>query len=287
MPRFRSNPLRGSVSQNFSSRSRGRTSPPIFTLGWRLALLVGSAAMLLLLGTWLWHSGWPERQADRLANASLRMTKKARFALKDITVKGRKYTSKKEILDALGVSAGMPILAIDLDAAHTRLTQLPWIESVSIKRQLPDTLAVRLTEREPMARWQNGGQITVIDRKGAPLTIAKPEDFASLLLVVGPDAPKETEALLTALKDFPSIRQVLKAAVRVGERRWNLHLQPGMIARLPEDGMAAALKRLAYLIQEQKVLERNIVAIDLRQTDRFFIEPGNPASVSITGESHP
>ncbi len=93
--------------------------------------------------------------------------------------------------------------------------------------------------------------------------------------------------MLTALKDFPSIRQVLKAAVRVGERRWNLHLQPGMIARLPEDGMAAALKRLAYLIQEQKVLERNIVAIDLRQTDRFFIEPGNPASVSITGESHP
>ncbi len=113
MPRFRSNLFAAASARNFSSRSRGTDVAADLYAG----LAAGAAGWFgghALLGTWLWHSGWPERQADRLANASLRMTKKARFALKDITVKGRKYTSKKEILDALGVSAGMTLGASTL-----------------------------------------------------------------------------------------------------------------------------------------------------------------------------
>jgi len=287
MPRFRSKPLRGSVTQNYLSRVHPRPLPSRFGLAWRLALLVGTACGLLILAAWLWHSGWPEKQVERVTNASLRVTQRARFAINDIMVEGRTHTGKEEILAALDTTAGTPIFGFDLNAAHERLRQLPWVRNVSIERRLPDAIVIHLTEREPMARWQNEGQIVVIDNDGAALPNAKTDDFASLPLVVGPDAPTQAATLLNALKDFPTISNVLKAGVRVGERRWNLHVQPGVLVRLPEKNMAAALKQLADLIQEQKVLERNVIVIDLRLPDRLIIEPGTPGSISPTDEVRP
>jgi cell division protein FtsQ len=65
----------------------------------------------------------------------------------------------------------------------------------------------------------------------------------------------------------------MTAAVRVGERRWDVHLEPDVIARLPEKDIDDALKRLSDLITDKKILERNVAAIDLRLPDRLVIEP--------------
>ena len=43
--------------------------------------------------------------------------------------------------------------------------------------------------------------------------------------------------------------------------------------RLPAKGLAAALKQLAVLITQQNILDRDIVAIDLRMPERMAIEP--------------
>ena len=78
----------------------------------------------------------------------------------------------------------------------------------------------------------------------------------------------------------------MKAAVRASERRWNLHLRPEIMVRLPEGNITSALQRLAQLIREQKILERNIVAIDLRFPDKFVIEPGSSAVPRKPEEPH-
>ena len=63
---------------------------------------------------------------------------------------------------------------------------------------------------------------------------------------------------------YPDVTDKMTAAVRVSERRWDMHLQPKIVAQLPENGLDRALKRLSDLITEQKILERDVAAIDLR-----------------------
>ena len=59
--------------------------------------------------------------------------------------------------------------------------------------------------------------------------------------------------------------------MRVGERRWNLRLHSGVDVLLPEGQEAPALNRLAELHQRHALLDRPLVAIDMRLPDRLVL----------------
>jgi len=273
MVRLKPKRLRGSVQQNVYYR-RGRAPSRGFFYKIKMYLIAITAGVALLGLLWLWLSGWPARQMQRLADASLHMTRRAHFIVKDIVVEGRRNTNTDDILRALGVTAGEPILTFDPEKAHEKIQALAWVSDAIVERRLPDTIYVHLTEREPMARWEHDKKTVVIDREGKELPGADPARFENLLLVVGDSAPAETENLLKALKEFPAIASLVKGAVRVGERRWNLHLKSGVLVRLPEHKMLEALKKLDGMKNDQKILDRNVTGIDLRIPDRVFLEPG-------------
>ena len=270
-------PLRGSVTQNTASvrmRSEERSGIGFLT---RLGLLLAALVALTGFAIWSLHDGWPQRKTHALMDEGLILTKKMQFAVKDITVKGRYQSSKDEILDALGTETGAPIFALDTKAVAAKLGKLPWIGAVTVERHLPDTVAVILTERMPAARWQHNEAVYVIDDQGRPLSAARPENFTQLPLVVGTGAEKEAQILIALFKKYPDIAQMTDSAVRVAERRWDLHLKPKITVRLPEENTDGAMHRLSVLINESKILERNIVAVDLRVPDRVAYEPATTA----------
>lgn len=274
-------PLRGSVRQNVVVEDE----EPRFGFGARLALLVlGVIAFIVFVG-WLWHSAWPRRQFHALTETSIEITQKVGFAVADVSVEGRRYTDRAALFEALGVSAGSSTFAFDPVAARDAIMKLPWTKDVTVVRSMPDKIIVRLTEREPLARWQHDGKTVVIDEAGEELPAARPEQFANLPLVVGNAAPEQTQALLSMLQKFPIVSRVLKAAVRVGERRWNFYIHPNLLIRLPQYETETALEKLTKLIQEQKILDRNIVAIDLRFPDRMVVEPGTQPAAPEYGET--
>jgi cell division protein FtsQ len=91
--------------------------------------------------------------------------------------------------------------------------------------------------------------------------------------VVGPGAPGGAATLLDALTARPALQKRIVAAVRVGERRWNLRLDNGADVMLPEGHESLALDRLLQLEQQHAVLDRPLVAIDLRLPDRLVLRP--------------
>ena len=280
--------LRGSVRQN-TAPAEPEVSRFAFLFGFwpRLALLViGAAATILFVG-WLWHGAWPNQKAEQARAFTLATTKKMGFAVKDVTVEGRVYTDKTEILSALGVVAGAPTFTFDPQQAHARIMDLPWTKDASVIRSLPDKIIVRLTERQPIARWQHDDKTVVIDESGNELKGARAEQFASLPLVVGTAAPEQTKTLLRELRDFPEVMRVLKAAVRVSGRRWNFHIQPDLLVKMPELEMKSALEKLTKLIQEQKILDRSISTIDLRIPLKMFIEPRGVTTNAEPDEATP
>ncbi|MDD3182499.1 MAG: FtsQ-type POTRA domain-containing protein [Alphaproteobacteria bacterium] len=281
MARPKKKPLRGSVRQNTIVEE----AEPRFGFGARLALLVLGVILFITFMGWLWHSDWPRRQIQALSDTSLHLTQKAGFAVADVSVEGRHYTDRASLFEALGVSAGSSTFAFVPTTARDAIIKLPWTKDVTVVRSLPDKIIVRLTEREPIARWQHDGKTTVIDTDGQELLAARPEQFANLPLVVGNAAPEQTQTLLGMLQKYPVVARVLKAAVRVGERRWNFYIHPNLLIRLPQYETETALEKLTKLIQEQKILDRNIIAIDLRFPDRMVVEPGTQPATPEYGET--
>jgi cell division protein FtsQ len=202
----------------------------------------------------------------------------AGFTVKTVRLEGRAETAPKEIGRMLGIQAGDLMLYVDVDEARARIEALPWVKSAEVRRVWPDKIVVRIQERRPVALWQMDGAVAVIDATGEPISGEDPARFAGLPLVVGKGAETQIGALLALIATQPNLKLRVKAAVRVGERRWNLRLANGVEVRLPEEGAEAALAELSRLERENNVLARDIKAIDLRFPDRFIVKlpPGSP-----------
>jgi cell division protein FtsQ len=194
------------------------------------------------------------------------------FRVADIRVEGRETTDRATVLEALGAGVGTPILAVDPKRAKEKLEALPWVRSAAIERRLPDTLYVRLVERKPLALWQHGGKLQLIDRAGEVIPVTRLERFAKLPLVVGADAARHAAELLRMLASEPDLAGRVSAAVRVGDRRWNLRIDGAVDVLLPAEDAPSAWAELARLERSSALFERKLRAVDMRLPDRLVLQ---------------
>lgn len=202
----------------------------------------------------------------------------------DILVDGRTRTGREALLQSLNMRRGMPILDVDLDALQAELQLLPWVQSARIERRLPNMIYVQLIERAPLAIWQTRGEMQVIDTNGAVILGANPAQFADLPVLVGADAPAHASLLLGQVTAHAELAELLQSAVRIGQRRWDLHLRSGMIVKLPETNAELALERLMQMQTAQQILQQNYSAIDLRLEDRVFLQKPGIAPAAETAQ---
>ena len=249
------------------------------------------AAALLVAGTGgALHLARIMRSESSFAPLRAELGHKVALRIRTITVSGRDMTPEATMSQALGVTVGDDILGFSVEEARKRLDALTFVEHATVERRLPGTIVVQLVERRPFAVWQNQGRFVLIDRKGALVVDhgmnGKDADaFAQLPLVVGAGAPAAAEALISALDAEPDVHGHVVAAVRVGQRRWNLTLRNGCDVLLPEGEEPAALHRLAQLQHSQHLLVRPLAVIDMRLPDRLVVRlrPAPPADPDANG----
>lgn len=230
-------------------------------------------------GAWqMSASGWLDARIGDLTASALAMSADAGLRVDDVVLSGRENADAAEILAALDIERGAPILAMDMDAARERLESLGWIRSAEIARRLPDVVFVRVVERQPLALWQHDGRTALVDRYGETIQRSGLDKFAHLPLIVGDGAPAHAPQLIDLLRTFPVVAQAIEAAVRVSERRWNLRLRNGIDVRLPEENISAALARLDDFQREHALLDRDVVAVDLRVPDRLIVRVGRDSA---------
>lgn len=232
-------------------------------------------------GVWMVRQGTLPGVADAVGDGALAATGLMGLKVREILVEGRTRVPPQTVMAALGVHRGTPILGVGVATVRQRLESIPWIESAVVERRLPDTIFVRLVERQPLALWQQNGKFSVIDAKGVVIQ-DEVGPFAGLPIVVGDDAPPNAEALLLLLATEPDLQKRVTAAVRVGGRRWNLKLDNGIDVRLPEEDAASAWSKLAALERENKLLSRDVTAVDLRLPDRLIVRVGNESTPAPT-----
>lgn len=194
------------------------------------------------------------------------------FAIEDVRVSGNEQTSEIDILQLLGLDGTTSLVALDIDAARRKLSALPWVEYAEVRKVYPRTIEVNLKERKAFAIWQHGSDLSLIEKTGAIIAPLKDNKFASLPLFVGRDAEVAAATFAQEMDKWPQLQSRVRAYVRVSSRRWDLHLDNGIVLKLPEDDIPSALALLARLEKDQGVLERDIAAVDLRLRDRTTIQ---------------
>ena len=230
--------------------------------------------LVTLVGTGVWWSLTSDGLERGMEKAKLDMiarTAQLGFRVEDILVVGRVETAREELLEAVHLSRGAPILAFDIEAARQRVEALPWIRSARVERMLPDTILLNVEERQPLALWQHQGQFALIDHEGVVILRDGLERFSDLIVVVGKEAPVHAAALLKTLGNEPELLPLVEAAVWVGGRRWNIRLAGDIDVRLPEKNAKSAWTRLAEYERAHRVLERDVQVLDLRLPDRLIV----------------
>ena len=208
---------------------------------------------------------------DDIANA-------AGFGISEVALAGEHEVSREEILKTVGITERSSLLFLDAVDARARLMTNPWIAEATVLKLYPGQLRIKIKERKAFALWQKDARISLIAADGTVLEPYVPRGFASLPLVVGKGAEHESPLLLAMVARYPVIGRQVEASVLVAERRWNLHLKNGVEVLLPESEPEQALKTLANLDREKKLLSRDIVAVDLRLTDRVTVRQSDAAA---------
>lgn len=83
-----------------------------------------------------------------------------------IRVEGNEHLPRGEVLALLAGLRGEHILAADLEPWRRRVLGSPWVASASLRRVLPSTVEVAVSEREPMGIARLAGELYLVDETG-------------------------------------------------------------------------------------------------------------------------
>jgi cell division protein FtsQ len=275
---FRNGPGGHGPSRAVERANRYRSWPRWVAPALRFAMLGTVLAGIGGGSFWLWRTGLAQGIFDTVANSVIQVTAVLGFRVDEVFVEGRSGSDKADLMTAIRLRRGDPILGFSLTRARADLEHLPWIASATIERRLPDLVLIRLTERRPMALWQIDGKVVLIDREGNILADEGVGRFNKLPIIVGKGAPEHAPDLLGRLAAEPVLASHLGAAVWVGGRRWDLRLDNNINVRLPEFDYAGALHHLSEMVTGESLFDRDIVAIDLRLPDRVIVQTSENAA---------
>lgn len=248
--------------------------------GWRRSLMrnawlknYAALAVLTVFAYVAWTTGIVGRTGNFISDKTTQASVAAGFSVQRITFSGHMETNPGDVIDAMGVDIGAPIFAVDLAETKARIESLDWVEHATVVRALPGTIHVSIDEREPYAVWQNQGELRVIAEDGTVISGANVDAYSHLPHVVGVGADREAHELFQVMETVPELSPRVRFAVRVSDRRWDLHFDSGVVVQLPEDNMGHALASLAEYENEYRLLARSIDEVDLRLDDRIVIRP--------------
>ena len=214
----------------------------------------------------------------------------SRFAVNRVVLEGVPEARRSEAEELTDGWIGRPLLFLDLDKPVAELSKRSWVASATARRIVPDTIAVRVVARPPVAlvaRADKGGELWTIDRGGsftgpyAGRALSRGDDFVVLSGATGGEAlargaafletlGAEDPALLARVSDVCLVSEGFAVTDRVAKTR--LLFGPEAVER----GKAAPLWRAFLALRAE--LDRHSLPVaeaDLRFSGRIVLKaPG-------------
>jgi cell division protein FtsQ len=149
----------------------------------------------------------------------------ARFAVRSIEIDGATHTPRAALDLATQRYVGLNLFQIDIARVQADLGDLGWVRRIDIEKKLPDTLRIKITERQPVALLRSGERLLYVDEEG--------NGFAELSPAVGDDdLPVITDAY------GPELARTVKMLRALRTRDAQLYSRVSEVWPIPPQGFA-------------------------------------------------
>jgi cell division septal protein FtsQ len=247
---------------------------------WRVrlwtALRVGTMALVLA------GSGWYVQDV---------MTSGEAFAVVRLKTIGNSRLSEGEVEGLLGGLKGRNIVTTSLEPWRQRLLSSPWVRDASLRRALPGTIEVRITERVPMAVARSGDSLLLIDEQGAIVDEFGPR-YRSLDLPIveglmerdGREAAADearialVSAALVSLRDARLLERVSQLDVNDARNVAVMLMHDPVRLQLGREHFGERVQ--AYLDMKDRLarMVTQVESVDLRFENRVYVRPRKPGT---------
>ncbi len=204
------------------------------------------------------------------------------FKVREIVLGSNVDSELREQVRAVVEEGGDSLLSLDLDKVRTRLNGLKNVRSSSVRRVLPDRIAVDMEEHQPLARWEPGGLVNVQGEMYSGTT----DRWLPIFRGPGSRLPEMAEYYFYArhlLGSAGNGLQVVQLHLSdLGE--WSMFLDNGWILNLGSHDAYARLKR--FVETRTEIVRRfgEVSYIDLRYPNGMAVR-GSIATIQQEKEN--
>lgn len=167
------------------------------------------------------------------------------FPIHRVRVYGVNHLDVRETRQMLLPFVSKGFFAVDVDQVKEQLLQIPWVSDVSVRRVWPDGVVITVSEKHPVARWNDNRLLGSMGEVFNPTSGSFSTDLPHL---IGPEGQQ------LAVLQFYSKMNTLLGPLRLKIRRielspylsWEMEFTNGMKIRL---GYKDVLTRVGHFVK--------------------------------------
>jgi cell division protein FtsQ len=213
----------------------------------------------------------------------------------NIEVTGTQNVTKAQIMEVMGGDIGRNIFFIPLTQQKTQLETIPWVESASVMRFVPNRLKVEIAERAPVAFARVGPRIALIDAGGTLMELPPKRKYSfPVILGMNPGEPLSTRAprmkvYMDLVRDLDSggarysqdlsevnLIDLEDVKVRVNDPAGDV------LVHLGSSDYLRRYKTYASHVQEWRQQFHDLESVDLRYDNQIVVNPDIPKTAKTT-----
>jgi len=196
---------------------------------------------------------------------------KAGFIIKEISVSSTNEYCPIVTENTFNKYKNLSLLSISLKNIYDYTKSFDCIENVKISRIFPDKLKINIINKTPIAIWQNKKNFFFITTTNELMQIRNSENLLNFITFTGSNAYLHATKLIETISIDQEMFSQIDAAMRVGDRRWDIRLKDGTEIKLPENDPEVAWKKFIDLRNNsEKFNHGKMKTIDLRIEDKIY-----------------
>jgi cell division protein FtsQ len=206
------------------------------------------------------------------------------FEIKEISVRGLKELTEKDILAMAKIQPRSNILSVNTDAVAKRISANPWIKNIYIGRELPNRLVLEVRERTPVALVKQAGDFYLMDVGGFVFKRLSKTDEVDLAIVTGVNIQDKAQSALLA--EALKLLEMLSASdqhaflgtvseVHIDEVfGLSLLTDKGLHLKLGRDNFAGKLRQLYMVLAdlEKRGMKNGHLFVDLADISKVTVQ---------------
>ena len=216
----------------------------------------------------------------------------ARFAVKAIEIAGATHTPRTAIDAITNQYVGANLFRIDIARLQADLRRLGWVKRIEAEKKLPDTLRIRIVEREPVALAATGDRMTYVDEDAVAFAELSPSVGDTDLPLITNASGAELARCVALVRELrmrdPQLYARISEVKPVAPNGFAFFDRDlGAFVYADESDLSAKWRDLYALARAEHLGMHDIEYADLRFAGRIVVKPVHAATLAPVAPQQP